>query len=76
MNKAIFIQNLEKVQDMLDNSTFLALKNAGSEEELKKIIEEELSKKYNVALDWLYSTLPSQQLTEVDYWDGDESVLM
>lgn len=65
MNKAIFIQNLEKVQDMLDNSTFLALKNAGSEEELKKIIEEELSKKYNVALDWLYSTLPSQQLTDL-----------
>lgn len=76
MDKAIFVQNLEKVQDMLDNSTFLALKNAGSEEELKKIIEKELSKKYNVALDWLYSTLPSQQLTAADYWDGDESVLM
>lgn len=70
--KSKFIDNLECVKDMISTSLFLKLKEAETVEEVKELC---LTEK-NITTDWLYSTLPGQQFTAADYWDGDESVLM
>lgn len=55
----LFYKNVKKAE--LDKQLEEELLSAASFTRVKEILDEKLSEKYDLHLDWLYSTLPGRQ---------------
>lgn len=59
--KSKFFDNLAEVKDQIDTSTYIYLTGCTTLEDIQDTLCSLLENKYNIALDWLYSTLPKRE---------------